>query len=208
MSSTEEARGRTSIQQWATSSDAELVDRFRRRDESALAEIYAQHAGRILALARLICGASRAEDVVQEIFIGLWLRPDGFDPDRGRLGRFLALRTRSRAIDALRSDTSRSARERSADDLAGRPASSGGDEFEGDVVAKLIGEATHVALQQLRPEQREVIALAYFGGLSYREVALAVGRPEGTVKGQIRSGLLRLRAELQVVLGEPGGDGR
>lgn len=192
--------GQGSVQRWsADCSDAELIEAIADGDEISLAEVFAREAQRVRAVARAVCGPERAEDVVQEVFFLLWTRPGSYDPARGSLRRFLSVQARSRSIDVIRTDGARWTREH---ELGRREAQAHlvVDQLDGDVVDRLLGEVAHDALLRLRPEQREAIALAYFGGLSYREVARCVGRPEGTVKGQIRSGLLRLRADIAVLL--------
>ena len=93
-------------------SDAALVVAIGRYQQAALAEAYRRHAGAVFGLARrLLNDQARAEDVVQEVFVRLWNQPDRFDPDRGSLRSFLLTTTHGRAIDLIRSDTSRCKRE-------------------------------------------------------------------------------------------------
>lgn len=178
------------------SADADLAAAVGRGDRTALAEIYRREGGRIRAVARTVCGAERADDVTQDVLVALWQRPDRFDPARGTLRSFLLLQARSRATDVLRSDSSRAARQLavSTNDAARTRESVG--QVEDDVLGRIGGETIHAALSTIPQTEREVIALAFFGGRTYRQVAAILGRPEGTVKSQIRTGLVRLRAVL------------
>ena len=175
------------------SSDAVLVVAISRYRQEALAEAYRRHAGAVFALSkRLLVDATLAEEVVQEVFLRLWNRPDRFDPDRGTLRSFLLAQCHGRSIDLLRSETSRRLREERD---ARRTAESGYD-LEHEVLDMSVAERVKDALADLPEGEREAIVLAYFGGHTYREVAEMLDEPEGTVKSRIRSGLKRLRGDL------------
>ena len=93
-------------------SDAALVLGIARYRQEALAEVYRRHAGAVFALARRVLNETHvAEEVVQEVLLKLWSQPDRFDPDRGSLRSFLLTQTHSRAVDIVRSDSSRRRRE-------------------------------------------------------------------------------------------------
>ncbi len=174
-------------------SDAALVMAIGRYHQDALAEAYRRHAGAVFGLARrLLSDPARAEEVVQEVFLRLWNDPDRFDPGRGSLRSYLLAQCHGRSVDILRSDTAR--RRREENDLR-RTAESGYD-LEREVWDLTLAEHVRDALGQLPDGEREAIRLAYLGGLTYREVAVRLGEPEGTVKSRIRSGLKRLRGEL------------
>ena len=175
-------------------SDPSLVLGIARYRQEALAEVYRRHAGAVYALARRVTGDDAvAEEVVQEVLLRLWSAPDRFDPDRGSLRSFLLTQTHSRAVDIIRSDGSRRRRE---DTDAARNAEAGYD-LEHEVWDLAMAEQVRGALGALPVEERRAIELAYFGGHSYRDVALILDEPEGTVKSRIRTGLRRLRSELQ-----------
>lgn len=174
-------------------SDAALVVAIGRWREEALAEAYRRHAGAVFGLARRVLQeAAAAEEVVQEIFLRLWNAPDRFDPERGSLRSFLLTQAHGRAVDVLRSDTSRRRREQQeASDTA-----AGGYDVEHEVLDLSLADQVKVAVGALPDTERQAIELAYFGGLTYQQVAAALGAPEGTVKTRIRTGLRRMREEL------------
>ncbi len=177
-------------------SDAALVVGIARYRQEALAEVYRRHGGAVFALASRVVGdAGNAEEIVQEVLLKLWSNPDRFDPERGSLRSFLLTQTHSRAVDLLRRDGSRRRREEN-DSL--RTAEAGYD-LEHEVWDLAVAEQVRDAMSNLPANERKPIELAYFGGHSYRDVALMLDEPEGTVKSRIRSGLRRLRSELQTV---------
>jgi len=174
-------------------SDTALVVAVGRWHEDALAELFRRHAGAVFGLARRVLGdAGRAEEVVQEVFVRLWNQPERFDPERGSLRSFLLAQTHGRAVDVLRSDSAR--KEREENDA--RRAAEAGYDVEREVWDLAVAETVRKALHSLPEDERRAIELAYFGGCTYREVAVALGAPEGTVKSRIRSGLKRLRVSL------------
>jgi RNA polymerase sigma-70 factor, ECF subfamily len=174
-------------------SDTTLVVAVGRWHEDALAELFRRHAGAVFGLARRVLGdAGRAEEVVQEVFVRLWNQPERFDPDRGSLRSFLLAQTHGRAVDLLRSDSARKEREQND----ARRAAEAGYDVEREVWDLAVAETVRKALYDLPEDERRAIELAYFGGCTYREVAVALGAPEGTVKSRIRSGLKRLRVSL------------
>ena len=176
-----------------SASDAVLVVAISRYQQPALAEAYRRHAGSVFALSRrLLADATLAEEIVQEVFLRLWNSPERFDPERGTLRAYLLAQCHGRSVDLLRSETSRRARE----ERDARRTAEAGYDLEHEVVDLTIAERVKDALHTLPPGEREAIALAYFGGHTYREVAELLDEPEGTVKSRIRAGLQRMRAEL------------
>jgi RNA polymerase sigma-70 factor, ECF subfamily len=174
-------------------SDSALVVGIGRWRQDALAESYRRHAGAVFALARrLLQDKATAEEVVQEVFLRLWNSPDKFDPERGSLRSYLLAQTHGRAVDLLRSETSR--RRREERDV--REAAEAGYDIEHEVWDIAVAERVKEAVFSLPEDERRAIELAYFGGHTYREVAIILEAPEGTVKSRIRSGLRRLRAHL------------
>lgn len=161
--------------------------------QDALAEAYRRHAGAVFALARrLLASRAEAEEVVQDIFLRLWNQPDRFDPARGSLRSYLLAMTHGRAVDRIRSDSSRRARE----ERDARRTATGVYDLAHEVVDLVNAEQVHAALAVLTEQERQAIQLAYFGGHTYSEVAAMLKTPTGTVKGRMRSALTKLRREL------------
>lgn len=174
-------------------SDAALVLAIGRWREDALAEAYRRHAGASFALARRLLGDRQmAEEVVQEVFLRLWHRPDRFDPERGSLRSYLLAQTHGRAVDLLRSETSRKRRE----ERDARQTAESGPDIEREVIDLTVAERMKGVVAELPDDERKAIELAYFGGHTYRQVAVLLDTPEGTVKSRIRSGLRRMRVTL------------
>jgi RNA polymerase sigma-70 factor (ECF subfamily) len=130
--------------------------------------------------------------VTQEVFLRLWNQPDRFDPSRGSLRSFLLAQTHGRAVDAVRSSTSRRLRE--ARDAMRRARSAYDMQHEAWDLA-LADQVTR-AMEELPDDERRAIELAYFDGRTYREVARLLDQPEGTIKSRIRNGMRRMRTAL------------
>jgi len=178
---------------FAAASDASLVVALARYQQSALGEVYRRHAGAVFGLAKRLLGdQAKAEEVVQEVFLRLWNQPDRFDPERGSLRAFLLAQTHGRSVDILRSDGARRRRE----DRDARELAESGYDVDRAVWDLALADHVRNALGVLHPGERAAIELAYFGGRTYREVAVQLNEAEGTVKSRIRSGLKRLRTEL------------
>jgi RNA polymerase sigma-70 factor (ECF subfamily) len=174
-------------------SDAALVVAIGRWHEEALAEAYRRHGGASFALAkRLLVDRQLAEEVLQEVFLRLWNQPERFDPERGSLRAYLLAQTHGRSVDLLRSETSRRRRE----EREARQSADFGADIEREVVDLTVAEKVKEVVAGLPTDERQAIELAYFGGHTYRQVALMLDAPEGTVKSRIRSGLKRLRKSL------------
>ncbi|MGH2656831.1 MAG: sigma-70 family RNA polymerase sigma factor [Actinomycetota bacterium] len=174
--------------------DARLVVAIARRQTDALAEAYRRHAGAILGLARRVLGDHRlADEVVQEVFLGLWRAPDGFDPDRGSLRSYLLTQTHGKSVDTVRAEVSRRGRE----EREARLRAESGYDLEREVLDLTMADRVRRTMEALPEQERRAIELAYFGGQTYREVAVTLGEPEGTIKTRIRTGLKRMRSSLQ-----------
>ncbi len=173
--------------------DAALVVAIGRWQEDALAEVYRRHGGAAFALARrLLNDRQLAEEVLQEVFLRLWNTPERFDPERGSLRAYLLAQTHGRAVDLLRSETSRRRRE----EREARESTSFGDDIEREVIDLTVSEKVKEVVAGLPTDERKAIELAYFGGHTYRQVAVMLEAPEGTVKSRFRTGLRRLRKDL------------
>jgi RNA polymerase sigma-70 factor (ECF subfamily) len=174
-------------------SDARLVTSIARYSEVALAEVYRRHGRAVYGLARRVLqDTTEAEDVTQEVFLRLWSEPDRFDPERGSLRSFLLAQAHGRAVDAVRSTSSRRAREARE---AARTARAEYD-LQHEAWDLALADQVERAMSELSDDERRAIELAYFDGRTYREVARVLEQPEGTVKSRIRSGMRRLRDAL------------
>jgi RNA polymerase sigma-70 factor, ECF subfamily len=131
---------------------------------------------------------ARAQDVVQDVFLRLWRRPDAFDAGRGGIGSYLRVMARSRAVDVWRETQ---VRRRLTDKL--RIVADGGAPDEG---IRLAPERHDVraALRALPDAQREAVVLTYWGDLTAEEIARHAGIPLGTAKSRVRLGVRRVRA--------------
>src|SRR4029077_3802383 len=162
-------------------------------DQSALGEVYDQFSSLVYGLALRVIGDPRAaEDVSQDVFVWIWERPEAFHPDRGSLRTWLGTIAHRRAVDHVRREEAR----RRRTDKVGSQASVAPD-VEEMAMAIITAEQVRAALDELPPEQRAAIQLAYFGGKTYREVAVELEIPEGTAKSRMRLGLARIADVLE-----------
>ncbi|HKD17860.1 MAG TPA: sigma-70 family RNA polymerase sigma factor [Thermoanaerobaculia bacterium] len=181
--------------------DGALMVRVEARDADALAELYDRHAARLLGLARRILGeGGEAEEVLQEVFLFAWRAAASFDPTRGSVLTWLLIATRSRAIDRVRSRSSSSRPEaRRLDDLSLEPAAP--VDVEAASAERQWEAVCRSAVGELPGDQRKVLELAYFEGLTQQEIAERTATPLGTVKTRARLGLMKLRERLRPYLG-------
>jgi RNA polymerase sigma-70 factor, ECF subfamily len=174
--------------------DALLARRLAAGDDHALAEIFDRLAPAVYGAAVRVLGeGAAAQDVVQDVFVELWRDPARYDPATASLRTFLTLRARHRAVDLVRSELRRVARQERQHRLAEPAAHPSPFELvAGAEAARVVRDA--VAL--LPAGQRQVVELAYYRGLTYREVAQAAGIPEGTAKSRLRLALAKLESML------------
>jgi RNA polymerase sigma-70 factor (ECF subfamily) len=167
-----------------------LADRLLRRDETALREVIELYGGVVFGMARrVIADPNLAEEIAQDTFVALWRRPGAFDPERGSLQAFLLGVARNKAVDLVRREESlRRRRESLIAEVESKSEAS--DEQIAGVDDR---EEIRRALGELSEVQREAVVLAYFGGRTYREVAVELEIPEGTAKTRLRDGLIKLR---------------
>jgi RNA polymerase sigma-70 factor (ECF subfamily) len=178
---------------YARTDDVGLVIAIARYHTDAFAEAYRRHAGAVFGLAqRLLWERTLAEEIVQEVFLRLWERPERFDQARGSLRSFLLMDTHARCVDRIRSDSRRRERE----ERSARAELVADYDLDLEAHDLEIAEQVREALATLSDGERRAIELAYFGGHTYREVARILEQPEGTIKSRIRTGLTRLRAQL------------
>lgn len=169
------------------SHEVEWVHGMARGERTALAELYRLYAGPMTTLAlRILRDHAEGVDLVHDVFLEAWRHAATFDPERGSVKSWLLLRTRSRALDRLRSP---SKTRRVAMDEDGRAAIV--DSTWPDAVVD--ANRLPAALRQLSETELEVLSLGYFEGLSSSEMADALGVPMGTVKSRTRSALNKLR---------------
>ena len=173
--------------------DASLVAAVARSDELALQELYQRHGAAVYGLARrVLVDPDRAEEVVQEVFLRLWNEPERFNPTRGQLRSFLNRQAHSRAVERVRSEEARRRREERHDRENVGPAY----DVEIEAWELIRSELVKEALDELSDAERQAITLAYFGGHTYRDVAVMLDLPEGTIKSRIRLGLGKLADKL------------
>ncbi len=187
--------------------DEELVARTAGGDLAAFAHLYDRYARRIHAWSAHVLGTGRAEDAMQEIFLRLWQHAGQFDGERGSFMAWFTAIARHHLVHVLRQETMRR-RLAVAAAIAGvlEHASSPAPGPEETVGQREDGAALARALRLLPEEQRQVLVLAYFGGLSQSQIAEQLAIPLGTVKKRVRLGMAKLREALSpraVVGGSP-----
>ncbi|MFN7941739.1 MAG: sigma-70 family RNA polymerase sigma factor [Thermoanaerobaculia bacterium] len=178
------------------SDDAALVGRIVARQSQAVGELYDRYGGLLLAVAHRILGNSAdAEEVLQETLLQAWNQAERYDPGRSSVSTWLLLIARSRALDRVRS---RGARARLAEAAAAEPqgpdASSVGPE---NVLVAERRKRVRQVLAELPAEQREVLELAFYQGLSQSEIGLKTDTPLGTVKTRALLGMKKIRQALR-----------
>jgi len=165
------------------------MERLRERDTAAFEQLYDAYHRLVFGIAlRMLGDATMAEDLTQSVFLKLWSVPDSFR--EGNFGAWLSRVTRNRALDVLRSRSARIEDEIPVD----IPVEGSIDET---VFAAIDSQMVRSALAALPPEQRSPIEMGFFGGITHDEIAKRTGVPLGTIKTRIRTGLRRLRGELQ-----------
>ena len=183
-------------------SDAELVGRLGEADGAALSQLYQRFGRSCYSLARRICAdEGLAEDVVQEVFLTLWRDPGRYDPSRGGFATWLLTLIHHKSVDAVRRESTLRRRMVAApeagEDWSPTPVP-GADQA---ALARVAAGQVRTALHRLPLEQRQVLALAYFGGHTQREIAVLTGVPLGTVKSRMFTAVQRLRSLLADQLG-------
>lgn len=174
--------------------DGRLLQAVSRGDENALLVLHQRYVNLVYSMAwRVLQDVGLAEEVTQDIFLKLWHKGNQYDPARGRFSSWLLSVTRFAAIDRLR----REGRQPHKTELAT------GDQDENIALERLLptdhaawerGQHLRMLLAQLPADQRQIIELAYFGGMTHSELAEHLGLPLGTVKGRLRLGLEKLRS--------------
>jgi RNA polymerase sigma-70 factor, ECF subfamily len=187
------AGSRASVQ-GVEGSDALLAARLAAGDDRALADVFDQLASSVYGGAlRVLGNGIAAQDVVQDVFVELWSHPERYDPAAASLRTYLIVLARHRAVDLMRSELRRVARqERHYRLTPANPPGTASDE----VMAAETASVVRAAVRLLPDGQRQVVELAYFEGLTCREVASAMGIPEGTAKSRLRLAMAKLESAL------------
>jgi RNA polymerase sigma-70 factor (ECF subfamily) len=171
--------------------DAALLDRIRRRDEAALAELYDRLGGLVYSVAyHVLQNATLAEEVTQDTFLKVWNQAHSWDGARGRVTTWLATIARYTAIDRLRVEQRRDPKPQvDIDDVINVLGTSAIMDEPGWADERLVREL----MLELPRDQMQVIELAYFKDMSHTEMAEHLNIPLGTVKGRVRAALIKLR---------------
>ena len=185
-------------------SDADLITLVTRGDQDALEMLYERYSRAVYSFSlRIVGDAQVAEEILQEVFVRAWQQGGSFQAARGSLITWLLSITHNLSIDEVRR---RKRRPQKADAeepetiLASLPDE--GSDVEEEVWLSSLRVSIQDALQQLPAAQREAIELAYFQGLTQREIADVLGEPLGTIKTRMRLGMLKLREQLGPVVSE------
>lgn len=179
--------------------DAALVGRLSRGDVDAFETLYDRYAREVYVLAAHVLGRDDADEVVQDVFLKLWLRAGQFDPARGSFAAWFMTIARHRVFDQLKHRRSTVAVAETIDGLLENAPDPGLEPEERVWLAERRATVL-AAVRELPAEQRRTLVLAYFGGLSQSAISELLGVPLGTVKKRLRLGLAKLRASLS----EPG----
>jgi RNA polymerase sigma-70 factor (ECF subfamily) len=180
--------------------DEELMELVDAGEMHAFEVIFDRHAGAGYSLAYRMCGRrALAEDIVQEAFLSLWRSGTGYDRSRGSVRSWVLSAVHNRAIDALRRTGAKAGRDVSDEGIAERLQAPEATDTE--VERRDEARRVRSALDELPADQRQVIELAYFGGLTHSQIAEVLELPPGTVKGRMRLGLTKMRYALDETTG-------
>jgi RNA polymerase sigma-70 factor, ECF subfamily len=175
--------------------DEELMELVDAGETRAFEVIFDRHGRAGYSLAYRMCGRrALAEDIVQDAFLSLWRSGSGYDRARGSVRSWVLGAVHNRAIDALRRTGAKSGRDVSDEGIAERLKAP--ETTDAEVLRRDEARRVRSALTELPPDQRQVIELAYFGGLSHSQIADVLELPPGTVKGRMRLGLTKMRSAL------------
>ncbi|NNF55812.1 MAG: RNA polymerase sigma factor [Acidimicrobiales bacterium] len=173
--------------------EAWLRAKFVAGEADALAAVYAEHGPAVYTYANRAVGAEKAKDLTQEVFLSAWRARHSFNPERGSLGGWLMGITKNRLIDSYRKAGRRVDEAELSDTVQARMAGDDHHSFQSLTDRMVLSSA----LATLPDRQREVLTLAFWGDRTQQQIAEETGLPLGTVKSDMRRGLLRLRAELE-----------
>ncbi len=181
--------------------DADLLHQIARHDESALADLYGRYSGLLLALSRrIVIDSSDAEEILQEVFLQVWNQAERYDRRRSSVSTWLVLITRSRSIDRLRS---RQVKDRTLASMKQENRNQHtSPEGAGAVLLDQRRQRLSQEMQELPNEQRQVLELAFFKGMTQSEIAHDTGIPLGTVKTRTLLAMKKLRKALSAEIRE------
>jgi len=169
----------------------ELMGQVARGDQDAFAQVYDAVSGPVLGLVRnVLRDPAQSEEVAQEVLVEVWRTASRFQAARGSAMNWVLTLAHRRAVDRVRSAQASAAREHKAALLDRTPAF---DEVTEQVETRLEREQVRRCMRTLSEIQRESVTLAYYRGLTYREVAELLAVPLGTIKTRLRDGLIRMR---------------
>ncbi len=175
-----------------------LRELFVSGDPGALKAAYDQHGPAVYSFASKAIGTERAHDLTQEVFLSAWRARTSFNPERGSLGGWLIGITKNRLIDSYRKAGRRVA-EAELSDAVQQSLASADDPTFGALADRMV---LLTALSTLPIRQSEVLKMAFWGDFTQQQIADETGLPLGTVKSDMRRGLMKLRAELEKTDGE------
>jgi len=178
--------------------DQALMERLTYQDLTAFRTLYNRYSSLVYSASlRVLRDASLAEDMVQEIFLRIWRKPESYVATRGKFATWLTSVTRNRAVDAIRSRNRRYRHETASPEEQEWDVP--GDQRDDPALTAEMSDQRRMilkALSGLPAEQRKVIELAYFGGLTQQEISEKLDQPLGTVKTRIRLGMQKLKVAL------------
>jgi RNA polymerase sigma-70 factor (ECF subfamily) len=175
--------------------DEQLLMRVASGDRAAFGSLYDRFCRPLYSLAlKMLANETEAQDLLQEVFLSVWNKASTFDPARGTAFSWVVTQVRNRAIDRLRSYRRRG----ELIDAFGPDIDSGLEVRSASQNAESSERARdiHGAMEQLTPEQRQVLRLAYFEGLTQVEIAEKLNQPLGTIKARAHRAMARLRITL------------
>ena len=177
--------------------EQDLIERLRRRDPDAMSDLYDRYSRIVYSIIlRVVRNSAVAEELSQETFLRAWNRSGDFDATRGKIGPWLLTIARNRAIDYLRSTAGQ--QQATTFELVSSERVTLFVNTEQRMVDQEQARRIRAAFSQLKKNQREVLELAYFEGLSQSEMAEKLGQPLGTIKTWVRTALTSLRESFHV----------
>ncbi len=194
----------------ARQADEELIRRVAEGDPESVRALYHRYARLVFGLATRITGnATDAEEVTQDVFLRVWEKAATYRADRGKVLTWIVQITRNRAVDMLRGQTARGRRDLRLVQQLGNEGAAAPPSSSTDEELPVSPERIREALSALSDPQRTALELAFYKGMTHREISEKLGEPLGTVKTRIRDAMIRLRGLLSEEMGvnNPGGLG-